>query len=172
VDRELLECGADRELAGGSEDRELLGGIAFCVALDLYDDRDTVDVFISSGPTVDLPGDDRRKLAFLSSCGVHVMKRLTALELTGLISTNSFDLPLFGENTSLWKENKRLFKYRIQLRLNLYSFLYPTSLFLFSRSSLNLLRCYTHRQFMICFELPLQCRHETRWNVLKSIFQP
>lgn len=99
VDRELLECGADRELVGGSEDRELLGGIVNCVALDLNDNCVTVDVFISRGPTVDLPGEDRRKLAFLSSCGVHVLKRLTALELTGLLSTNSFELPLFGENT-------------------------------------------------------------------------
>lgn len=143
MDRELLECGADRELVGDSEDRELLGGSVLCVALDLYDNCDTIEV--SRGPTVDLPGEDRRKLAFLSSCGVHVMKRLTALELTGLISTNSFELPLFGENKFLWKENKRLFKYRIQLRLHLCSFLYPTSLFLFSRLSLNLLRCYTHR---------------------------
>lgn len=99
VDRELLECGAGRELVGGSEDRELLGGILHCVGLGLNDNRDSVDVCISRGPTEDLLGEDLRKLAFLISCGVHVMKRLVALGLTGLISSKSFDLPLFGENT-------------------------------------------------------------------------
>jgi hypothetical protein len=139
-DRELLECGAVRELVGGSEDRELLGGIVHSVALGLNDNRDPLDVCISRGPTEDLLGEDLRKLAFLISCGVHVMKRLEALELTGLISSKSFDLPLFGENTFLWKENYRLMKYRIQLRLTVYYFLYPASLILFSRLSINLLK--------------------------------
>jgi hypothetical protein len=98
VARELLECSADRELVGGSEDRELAGGSVHCVALDR---NVTVGVFSSRGPTVDLLGEDRRKLVFLSSFGVHVMKRLAALELTGLISWKAFELPLFGGNIFL-----------------------------------------------------------------------
>lgn len=106
VDRELLECGAGRELVGVSEERELLGGIVHCVALGLSDNRDPVDDCISRGPIEDLLGEDLRKLAFLTSCGVHIMKRLVvALEFSGLLSAKSFDLPLFGENTFLWKEN-------------------------------------------------------------------
>jgi hypothetical protein len=50
--------------------------------------------------------EDWRKLAFLSSFGVHVMKRLAAVELTLLISSEAFDLPLFDENTFLWREKK------------------------------------------------------------------
>jgi hypothetical protein len=110
VDRELIECSAARELEGGSEDRELLGVIERCVALDFNDNRDPSDFCISRGPIEDLLGEERRKLAFLISCGVHVMKRLVTLELTRLLSVQSFDLPLFGENTFLWKENKRLMK--------------------------------------------------------------
>jgi hypothetical protein len=104
VDRELLECGAGCELVGGSEDREPIG-IVHCVALCLNDNRDPKDVCVSRGPTEDLLGEDLRKLAFLISCGVHVMKRLVALALTGFMSSESFDLPLFGEKTFLWKEN-------------------------------------------------------------------
>jgi hypothetical protein len=110
VDRELIVCGAAREIVGGSEDRELLGEIVYCVALDFSENRDPTDFCVSCGPTEDLLTEERRKLAFLSSCGVHVMKRLVTLELTWLLSMNSFDLPLFGENTFLWKENKRLMK--------------------------------------------------------------
>jgi hypothetical protein len=110
VDRELIECGAARELVGGSEDRELLGGIVYCVALDFSDKRDPTDFCVSCGSTEDLLIEERRKLAFLSSCGVHVMKRLATLGLTRLVSIQSFDLPLFGENAFLWKENKRLMK--------------------------------------------------------------
>lgn len=53
-----------------------------------------------------LGGDVRRKLAFLSSFGVHVMKRLAALELAGLMASEALDLPLTGENKFLWKEKR------------------------------------------------------------------
>jgi hypothetical protein len=37
------------------------------------------------------------------------MKRLAAPELTELVSWEAFDLPLFGENTFLWKEKRERF---------------------------------------------------------------
>jgi hypothetical protein len=43
------------------------------------------------------------------------MKRLDALELTGSVSSEAFDLPLFDENTFLWKEKKELMKCGVAL---------------------------------------------------------
>lgn len=102
VDRELLECSADRELLGGSEDRELVGGRVLCEIVDRNDKRALRRDRVSceTGGRA-LGGEDWRKLAFLSSFGVHVMKRLVTLELTGLISSEAFDLPLSDENTFL-----------------------------------------------------------------------
>lgn len=103
VTLDLLECSVDGEALGGGEDRELAGATIRCEAVFRNDSRDIIGDRVPRGPrnSAALLREDWRKLAFLSNLGVHVMKRLDALELTRSISSEAIDLPLFDENTFL-----------------------------------------------------------------------
>jgi hypothetical protein len=109
---DLLECSDDGEALSGSEDGELVGETIRCEAVFRNDNRDIIGDRVSRGPrdSAAVLREDWRKLAFLSIFGVHVMKRLDALELIRSISSEAIDLPLFDENTFLWKEKKELMK--------------------------------------------------------------
>lgn len=99
----VTECSDGGEALGGREDRELAGGTIRCEAVFRNDSRDIIGDRAPRGPrnSAALLREDWRKLAFLSNFGVHVMKRLDALELTRSISSEAIDLPLFDENTFL-----------------------------------------------------------------------